>query len=162
MKEHPYPLLNHPVDISKEFSNMENTMFLPESLSNFDAVKASGDILWGRYAYKVRMAFNQEGINLVPTQPWEFPSEYGSEKEPYPFSITFYGDRTLRLRFWGRNIPRTKEPSLMLKKEPKPTRPWNRVKKKGRIIYQGPAGSITVVEDPWALEIRDAAGLLVT
>src|SRR5579859_7261955 len=106
MKQHPYPLLNHPVDVSKEFSNLESTMFLPEKLSDFNPSKAAGDILWARHAYKIRMAFNQEGINLTPTQPWEFPSEYGGEKEPYPFSITFYNDRTLRLRFWGRKMPR--------------------------------------------------------
>lgn len=163
MKEHPYTLLNHPLDISRSFSNLENTMFLPEKLSTFNAAKAQGDILWGRYAYKVRMAFNQEGINLTPTQPWEFPSEYGSEKEPYPFSITFYGDRTLRLRFKGRTNPRKpKEPSLMLAKEPKATSPWKVSRQKGRIIYKGKAGSITVVENPWALEIRDASGKLLT
>ncbi|HJT24529.1 MAG TPA: alpha-xylosidase, partial [bacterium] len=130
MKEHPYPLLNHPVDISRSFSNLENTLFLPEKLDAFNAAKAQGDILWGRYTYKVRMAFNQEGINLTPTQPWEFPAEYGGEKEPYPFSITFYGDRTLRLRFKGRTTPRKpKETSLMLAKEPKPTSPWKVSKK---------------------------------
>ncbi|HUO57174.1 MAG TPA: TIM-barrel domain-containing protein [bacterium] len=163
MKEHPYPLLNHPVDVSRSFSNLENTMFLPEKLDRFDARKASGDILWGRYAYKVRMAFNQEGINLIPNQPWEFPSEYGGEKEPYPFSITFYGNRTLRLRFQGRKLPARKtEPSLMLAKEPKASKPWKITRKKGRITYQGPAGSVTVVENPWALEIRDASGKLLT
>jgi len=162
LKEHPYSLLNHPVDVSRSFSNLENTMFLPEKLDRFDAKKASGDILWGRYAYKVRMAFNQESINLIPTQPWEFPSEYGGEKEPYPFSITFYGDRTLRLRFQGRKNPRTAEPSLMLAKEPNPTSPWKMSRKKGRIVYQGPAGSITIVENPWSLEIRDLSGRLLT
>ena len=73
MKEHPYPLLNHPVDVSRSFSNLENTMFLPEKLDRFDIQKASGDILWGRYAYKVRMAFNQESINLIPTQTLGIP-----------------------------------------------------------------------------------------
>jgi alpha-D-xyloside xylohydrolase len=108
------------------------------------------------------MAFNQEGINLIPTPPWEFPSEYGAEKEPYPFSITFYGDRTLRLRFSGRKLPKTHEPSLMLKAEPKPSKPWKTSQKKGRILYQGPHGSVTVVENPWALEIRDVSGKLLT
>src|SRR5579872_1220534 len=163
MKEHPYPLLNHPVDVSRSFSNLENTMFLPEKIASFNAAKAEGDILWGRYAYKVRMAFNQESINLIPTQPWEFPAEYGGEKEPYPFSISFYGDRTLRLRFSGRKTPRKgKAASLMLAKEPKPSGPWKVSKKKDRIIYQGKAGSITVVENPWSLEIRDASGKLLT
>jgi alpha-D-xyloside xylohydrolase len=162
MKEHPYILLNHPVDVSRGFSNLENTLFLPEKLDRFDAAKASGDILWGRYAYKVRMAFNQEGINLITNPPWEFPAEYGGEKEPYPFSITFYNDRTLRLRFKGREYPKTKEPSLILNGEPKATRPWKVAKAKGRIIYKGKAGSVTVVENPWAVEIRDAAGKLLT
>ena len=162
MKEHPYTLLNHPVDVSRSFSNLENTMFLPEKLDAFDPAKAQGDILWGRYAYKVRMAFNQEGINFIPNQPWEFPAEYGGEKEPYPFSISFYGDRVLRLRFSGRKNPHDRKPSLMLAKEPQPSKPWKTLRKKGRIIYQGPAGSVTVVEEPWALEIRDASGRLLT
>ncbi len=162
MKEHPYTLLNHPVDVSRGFSNLESTMFLPEKISRFDAAKASGDILWGRYAYKVRMAFNQESINLITNPLWEFPAEYGSEKQPYPFSITFYGDRTIRLRFKGRDYPKTKEPSLMLNGEPKATSPWKVAKAKGRITYKGKAGSVTVVENPWAIEIRDASGKLLT
>lgn len=133
MKEHPYNLLNHPVDVSRNFSNLENTIFLPEKLNRFDIAKASGDILWGRYAYKVRMAFNQEGINLITNPPWEFPAEYGSEKEPYPFSISFYGDRTLRLRFKGRDYLKTKQTSLMLNGDPKATNPWKVTKAKGRI-----------------------------
>ncbi len=48
MKEHPYTLLNHPVDVSRSFSNLENTMFLPVKLGSFNAAKAKGDILWGR------------------------------------------------------------------------------------------------------------------
>ena len=162
MKEHPYPLLNHPVDVSRSFSNLENTMFLPEKLADFNAAKAQGDILWGRYAYKVRMAFNQEGLNLITNPPWEFPAEYGGEQIPYPFSITFYGDRTLRLRFKARQYPRKAESSLMLDGTPKATAPWTVKKTKGRVTYQGKAGSVTVVEDPWALEIRDASGKLLT
>src|SRR5258708_996807 len=108
-------------------------MFLPEKLNRFDAAKASVDILFGRYAYIVRMAFNKEGINLITNKPWEFPAEYGGEKDPYPFSISFYGDRTLRLRFSGRKSPRKgKKTSLMLVKEPKTTGPWKVTKKKGR------------------------------
>ncbi len=162
MKEHPIPLLNHPVDVSRDFSNMENTLFLPEKLSAFDPSKAEGKVLWGRYAYKVRTAFNQEGLNLFPNRPWEFPAEYGGAKEPYPFSITFYGDRTLRLRFKARQYPRKAGPSLMLKGEPRPTGPWKVVREKGRITYRGKAGSVTVVENPWALELRDASGRLLT
>lgn len=162
LKQHPYPLLNHPVDISRDFSNLENTMFLPEKLAAFDGPKAKGNVQWGRYAYKVRMAFNQEGINLIPTEPWEFPAEYGGAKEDFPFSITFYNDRTLRLRFRARKYYRKPEPSLMLAGEPKPTTPWKLSKKKGCYLYQGPHGSISVVENPWALEIRDAKGKLLT
>ncbi len=162
MKEHPYTLLNHPVDVSRSFSNLENTMFLPVKLGSFDAAKAKGDILWGRYAYKVRVAFNQEGLNLITNPPWEFPVEYGGEQEPYPFSISFYGDRTLRLRFRPRKYPRRGEASLMLAKEPKASKPWKMKKSQGRVTYTGPAGSVTVVENPWALEIRGASGKLLT
>jgi alpha-D-xyloside xylohydrolase len=185
MKEHPYNLLNHPVDVSKEFSNLENTIFLPEKLDRFNAVKAEGDIIFGRYAYKVRMAFNQEGINLITNPPWEFPAEYGGEKDPFPFSITFYGDRTLRLRMRGRKYTRKSEPSLMLKSEPKASKPWkvitnnlfspqrhkgtekNKSQDSGKtakrqITYKSKYGSVTIVENPWAIEIRDAAGKLLT
>ena len=185
MKEHPYNLLNHPVDVSKEFSNLENTVFLPEKLNRFNAAKAEGDIIFGRYAYKVRMAFNQEGINLITNPPWEFPAEYGGEKDPFPFSITFYGDRTLRLRMRGRKYPRKPEPSLMLKSEPKATKPWKVItnnlfspqrhrgteKSKSQdsgktanrqITYKSKCGSVTIVENPWAIEVRDSAGKLLT
>ncbi len=162
MKELSNPILNHPVDISREFSNMENTIFLPEKLERFNSAKAEGDISFGRYAYKVRMAFNQEGINFITNPPWEFPNEYGNEKEPYPFSLTFYGDRTVRLRMRGRKYDKKADPSLMLKSEPKATSPWKAIKKKGCVVYQGKSGSVTIKENPWAIEFHDASGKLLT
>ena len=50
----------------------------------------------------------------------------------------------------------------MLNGEPKATSPWKVAKAKGRITYKGKAGSVTVVENPWAIEIRDASGKLLT
>jgi len=162
MKEHPYTILNHPVDLTKEFSDLETTLFLPEKLDTFDAKKAAGNVLFGRYAYKVRMAFNQEGINLMENPPWEFPSEYGAEKEPYPFALEFLNDRTIRLRLRGRKYPKKSEPSLMLTKEPKAGKTWKVSRKKGSIRYQSSQGSVTILENPWALEFRDASGKLLT
>ena len=162
MKEYPFPILNQPIDISRDFLRMENPAFLPALIKSFDRAKATGTMLWKRNAYKVRMAFNQESVNFEETGAWEFPDVYGGKEMELPFSISFLGPRTLRLRFTSLLHPRKPEPSLMLAREPKALKPWKTISQKGKTIYQGPFGSVTVEENPWHIEIKDASGKTLT
>jgi alpha-D-xyloside xylohydrolase len=148
MKDYPFPLLNQPLDISRDFHRMENPVFLPLRVKRFDRAKAEGLLLWRRNAYKIRMAFNQESVNLEETGAWEFPDVYGGKEMELPFSVSFLGPRTIRLKFASHNHSKKNEPSLMLVKEPKTLKPWKTLSQKGKTVYQGPFGSVTVEENP--------------
>jgi alpha-D-xyloside xylohydrolase len=162
MKEHTHPLLNHPIDVSREFSNLENTLFLPKQLLNFNLKTMMGQIDWNRYAYKIRTAFNQEGLSLVEQSSWEFPPIYDPYSELNSFKITFYGNRTVRIQLHGRSYPHASTSSLMLVNHLKPSPPWPVKHTKNRIIYQSSAGSLIIHQKPWRLEIRDASHQVLT
>lgn len=163
MKEHPHPLLNHPVDAGRDFHRLENTLFLPENLENFSASRRRAIIRWRRYAYKVRTAFNQEGLQLVENPPWEFPAEYGGETFPLPLQLSFFGPRTIRLRFAGRKKkPALPEKSLMLLSKAKPAPGWRLRETPAGFRYESPAGALFIRKKPFALELHDSSGKLLT
>jgi len=51
-------LLNAPIDISNDFRDFSNTYYLADSLSDFDPATASGKIVYKRYQYFTRQAFD--------------------------------------------------------------------------------------------------------
>ena len=76
-------LLNFPVDISPDFRDFTNTYCLADSLSKFNPATASGEILYKRYNYVTRQAFdNMLGV-LSPAKSNEFP---GTESVSYTTS----------------------------------------------------------------------------
>lgn len=162
MKDHPSSIQNHPIDVSVDFSKMENFFFLPWKMDKFDAAKGTGTVVWKSFLPLLRTAFGQVGFTLHESDPYEFPSVYGGAERPLPFSVTFHGPRTLRLRIASKLPLPKKEPSLMLAKEPKPTQDWKTIKTKDGVTYQSAFGSVTFKNDPWAFELRDASGRLLT
>ncbi len=162
MKDHPSPILNHPVDVSLEFSKVENFFFLPQHTVDFDPKTASGKILWKSYLPLLRTAFNQVGYTLQPSDPYEFPPEYGGAERPLPFTVTFHGPRTLRVRMTSRSTLPPPEKTLMMEREPAATKDWKVSHGKKATVYTSAFGSLTIQHDPWHLELRDSSGKLLT
>ena len=154
-------LLNQPVDISGEFGRIENTVFLGNRLTRFDATAGTGLLEWKRHARKPRMAFDQVVAPFEESQSWEFPPVYGQDPA-LPFEIRFVTNRTLRLR-WnvGNSLP-TDADSLMLVEEPGRSGDWGVHEGNGQVVWKGPHGSVVLSPDPWHVEFRDAAGRLLT
>ena len=72
-----FDLLNVPVDVSEDFKNFENTYYLADSLANFDPATASGQIIYRRFEYSTRQAFDNMLATLNPVRANEFPgTEY--------------------------------------------------------------------------------------
>ena len=67
-------LLNEPIDISGDFRNFSNTYYLADELSSFDPKSGEGKIMFKRYEYTTRQAFNNMLAALAPVQSNEFPS----------------------------------------------------------------------------------------
>jgi len=157
------PLLNEPVDVSGDFRDFSNLYYLADRVVQFDPATASGKLRWRRAQYQTRQAFDNMLAVVRPVGPNEFP---GGEYEPdpnLPFSIEFVSPRTVRIRATSGPQMRPDVPSLMLVggKAPRDDS-WKMSKIEGGYRYASAYGSVTIMENPWAIEIRDAAGRLLT
>ena len=103
MRDLKFSTLNHPLDVSEDFSRLENTWFIANRALEFDAATCAGQLEWKRYQRKPRMAFDQI-VALEASKPWEFPPEYGDEQASL-FSLEFITPRTVRLKIRGRSCP---------------------------------------------------------
>jgi alpha-D-xyloside xylohydrolase len=159
----PTYLVNEVVDISGDFRDFSNTYYLAESLGTFDPASCKGTIIYRRYEYSTRQAFNNMLATLGPVRPNEFPGrEYAASPE-LPFSIEFITPRTFRIRAATGAQEAPEEESLMLAKgKVTPSEPWDFRKTEGGYSYSSEFGSVEVREDPWRIEIRDSKGKLLT
>ena len=157
-------LLNVPIDISTDFRDFSNTYYLADSLAAFDPVTGEGKLVYKRYQYFTRQAFdNMLGV-LRPVPANEFPAtEYEASPE-LPFSVQFVSARTVRVRAASGFQVAPDEASLMLVdgKAPVDHADWKYSKIDSGYRYTSPYGSVTILIHPWHVEFRDAAGRLLT
>lgn len=155
-------LLNVPIDISKDFKSFENTYYLADSLVNFDPKTASGQIVYRRYEYFTRQAFDNMLAALRPVQANEFPATEYAASPTLPFSIQFVSPRTVRIRATSGFQVKPQTESLMLAGEVPVDNSWVYSKIPGGHKYTSQYGSVTIMESPWHVEFWDAAGKLLT
>ena len=158
-------ILGDLVDVSEEFEQPDQIHFVGARVTRFDPATGAGLLRWDRYLRQPGYSFNKMDMGLVRTGSNEFPgSEYDRDPE-LPFEIQFVTPRTVRLRFFTRDLPpaaRRDTDSLMLA-GPVPTdRSW-RVERSDSIVrYRSAYGEIRLIENPWHIELYDAAGRLLT
>lgn len=157
----PY-LLNEPIDISPDFRNFANTYYLADSLSGFDPATASGELVFSRYEYTTRMAFNNMLAALTPVPANEFPTTEYEVSPSFPFQLQFVSPRTVRLRI--RTGLQLDDPeSLMLVNGIAPTdNSWTYSRVDGGHKYTSQFGAVIVREFPWQVEFYDENGKMVT
>lgn len=157
-------LLNEVIDVSADFRNFSNTYYCADSLAGFDPETGKGKIMYKRYNYVTRQAFNNMLGGLSAAAANEFPeTEYAASPE-YPFSIEFISERAIRIRAVSRFQVEKDKPSLMLVdgKVKQDRSGWKYTAIDGGHRYTSFAGSVTVMENPWRIELRDAGGSLLT
>ncbi len=157
-------LLNEPVDISGDFRNFSNTYYLADTLGKFDPASGVGEIVYRRYEFTTRMAFDNMLAGLGEVTANEFPGIEYAASPSLPFSIEFVSARTIRIRAKTGPEPGTEEPSLMLVNgsAPKDKGSWKYAAIPGGHQYTSPHGSVTITANPWHIEVRNAAGKLLT
>jgi alpha-D-xyloside xylohydrolase len=156
------PLLNDPEDVSADFHALENFYYLADTVSNFDPATHSGNIIYQRAQYRVRHAFDNDLATISPTSANEFPdNEYAANPE-MPFSIDFVSPRTIRIRMTSGPQTHPSLPELMLAGPVPHDDSWNYEKVTGGWRYTSEHGSVTIRENPFHIEIRDANGRLLT
>jgi alpha-D-xyloside xylohydrolase len=158
----PPPLLSDLVDVSPDFHDFTNAYYLADSLVAFDPATGAGTLKWLRHQLYPRIAFDNMEAVLRPFPGVVFPeSEYATNPE-LPFSLEFVSPRTVRVRIRTGPPPAHEAPSPMLVGEPGHDSSWTHTVVEGGHRYSSAYGSVTVLENPWHLEFRDAGGRLLT
>jgi alpha-D-xyloside xylohydrolase len=89
------------------------------------------------------------------------------ENPELPMRVDFLSPSTIRVRLESSATARQRPPSLMLVDEARGGQlpvdgSWKREKTKAGYLFTSSAGSVLLKEKPWALEIRDATGRVLT
>ncbi|MEO5714202.1 MAG: TIM-barrel domain-containing protein [Luteolibacter sp.] len=154
-------LLNEPLDISGDFQDYTNVYFLADSLDGFDPVKAEGKVKYKRNMRTTAQAFDNTLPAVKPSPGNEFPEiEYAADPS-LPFSVEFVTPRTVRIRMASGPAKKEAE-SLMLAGPVPKDASWKYEHTAAGHRYTSTAGSVTISENPWRIELRDAAGHLLT
>jgi alpha-D-xyloside xylohydrolase len=158
----PLPLLNEPVDISGDYHNFANLYYVADRLADFDPATHTGKITYQRSEYFTGMSFNHMVANLKPVEPNEFPANEYAANPSLPFSIEFVSPKTFRLRLTsGPQVHKGTE-ELMLAGPVPHDDSWKYSQVAGGHRYASQFGSVTILKNPWHIEIRDASGKLLT
>ncbi|HUI55397.1 MAG TPA: TIM-barrel domain-containing protein [Bryobacteraceae bacterium] len=158
----PATLLSDVVDVSGDFHSYTNSFYLADTLASFDRATGSGVITWRHNQLSPRLAFNNIEPRLVPSGSLVFPDNEYATNPALPFSIQFVTPRTVRIRIHTSSQVAPASPSLMLAGEPPRDNSWKYERINGGHRFSSAAGSVTIYENPWRIEFRDAAGRLLT
>src|SRR5262249_26156630 len=160
----PPPLLSDLVDVSRDFRDYTNEYYLADALANFDPATGAGTLTWKRHQLAPRLAFDNMKPGLQPYPGAVFPSGEHATDPELPLQIEFVSPRTIRLRLrtTTTGASRPDSESLMLVKEVPRDGSWRHEAIAGGHRYTSAAGSVTITEKPWRLELRDASGKLLT
>ena len=158
----PSGLLNDVVDVSADFRDYTNAYYLANTLASFDPATASGAINWRRNQLTPHLAFNNMKARLGPASGSVFPGNEYATNPALPFSLEFISPRTVRIRIHTGPQVGADRPSLMLAGELPHDTSWKYERLNGGHKYTSAAGSVTIRENPWRIELRDAAGRLLT
>ena len=156
------PLLNEPVDVSGDFRDFSNFYYLADRLADFDPATHTGKILYQRSRYHVRHAFDNDLAMLETTGGNEFPEDQYAVNPTLPFSIDFVSPQTVRIRMTSGPQVHSPQEELMLAGDVPHDDSWKYEKIAGGHRYASAFGSVTILEKPWHIEIRDANGKLLT
>jgi alpha-D-xyloside xylohydrolase len=156
------PLLNGPIDVSGDFHDLSNFYYLADHIGEFDPGTHTGTIIYQRARLSVRHAFDNDLALIKPADANEFPEDQYAADPEMPFSIEFVSPRTLRIRMTSGPQYNPPQPELMLAGAVPHDDSWRYSKVDGGHRYASAFGSITITENPFHLEIRDALGNLLT
>jgi len=160
--DRPPGLMSDLVDVSGDFHEYRNTYFLADKLAQFDPASGAGSITWTRNQLYPRIAFSNMENVLRPFDGVTFPEGEYAINPALPFSIRFVSPRTVRIRIQTWPRMRAEQPSPMLVGEPPTDTSWKSTRIAGGYRYTSAAGSVTILENPWHIEFRDAQGRLLT
>jgi alpha-D-xyloside xylohydrolase len=159
----PTRLVNEVVDISGDFRDFSNTYYLADSLGGFDPETGMGTVVYGRYEYSTRQAFNNMLAVLRPVRANEFPEQEYAVSPDLPFSIEFITPRTFRIRTaTGAQLAPRGESLMLAEGRVEPGDPWAYEETGDGYRYSSPFGAVEIEENPWQIKVFNRKGELIT
>ncbi|MFO1475509.1 MAG: glycoside hydrolase family 31 protein [Verrucomicrobiota bacterium] len=156
------PLLNDPIDVSGDFRDLSDTYYLANKLESWDPETHSGKLVYQRAQYFTRQAFDNMLALIKDVPPNEFPENEYAANPSLPITIDFVSPRAVRIRTTSGPQFVPVADSLMLAGPVPKDDSWKYSKIEGGHRYTSAGGSVTVMENPWHIEFRDAQGRLLT
>ncbi len=151
-----------PVDASQDFTQRDSVYFVPEKIATFDPATGEGSLQWNRYKQQPGISFNKIDVPYSRAESDEFPGTEYDRDPQLPFSVSFVSPRTVRLRFATRGKSLESGESLMLDGPVSKDDSWQAEETDEAISFKSVAGQVRIQKNPWRIEIRDAAGKLLT
>src|SRR4029453_8984870 len=139
--------------------------FVGRRVTQFDPATGMGMLRWERYTRQPSYSFNKADVGYVRAEANEFPGTEYDRDPALPFEITFVTPRTVRLRFFTRDLPpfaRRDTDSLMLAGPVPADRSWRVESSDSVVRYKSSASELRLVRNPWHIELYDARGKLLT
>ncbi|HKO15414.1 MAG TPA: TIM-barrel domain-containing protein [Gemmatimonadaceae bacterium] len=153
------------VDVGADFQKPDQTLFAAARLASFDPRTGLGTLQWDRYVRQPSLNFEKIDRSWVRAPATEFPATEYDRDPVLPFALDLVGPRTVRLRWSTRDVPLERagdEDTLMLAGPVPRDSSWRVAVTDSAITYTGAYGRVRLVKDPWAIELYDAAGRLLT
>src|SRR5919204_5277855 len=110
-------ILGDLVDVSEDFEQPDQIHFVASRVTQFDPASGTGVLRWDRYTRQPSYSFNKMDVGYERAGSSEFPGTEYDRDPALPFEISFVTPRTVRLRFFTRDLPpefRRDTDSLML------------------------------------------------
>ncbi len=158
-------LMGGVVDVSEDFVKPDQVHFVASRVVSFDPSSGEGVLRWDRYERRAHFDFDKVTTTLDRAGSNEFPASEYDRDQALPFEITFVSPRTVRLRFYTRDLPaaaRRDTDSLMLA-GPVPTdHSWTLHATDSIVTWRSRYGEVRLVGNPWHIEFYDSTGRLLT
>ena len=160
MKIENYDYIGQQRDISDHFYSIGNTYFNVRNMIDFDENTLSGNIEFGRYERKGRMAFNMFTCPFEESKSWTFPPAY-SDTPSYPIRFSFTSANVLRIQTTYSNQPIKEHDSIMLEQVDEYTDYCVEHIENG-VVLKTTQLHVTIEYAPFSVIIKDKHGKLLT
>ena len=158
-------LQSQAIDVSADFTDLSNTYFLADSLSNFNVADATGTVNWKRYRLSPRQAFNLNGTWPVALKMLDFPDAAYDNDPNLKFQVRFVSPRTIRVTMLTSPVEMAEDDANdpMFVAAPKcDDKSWTSAESAKGVTYSSPYGQIEIQRYPWRIVIKDAKGKILT
>lgn len=161
-------LQNNARDMSTDFSDMGNTYFLADSITQFSTDKGEGKVNWKRYRLAPRQAFNLNGYWPVRQHMLDFPDTQYDNDPNLSIKVQPIDERTLRVTMLTTPVEPNNEDATnpmfspeFLQKVPS-AEGWTITEGKNIICYKSKEGTFEIQKYPFRLILKDNNGRVLT